>query len=119
MMEIPKEPLSYEQASQWVNLLARERAQLVDKLRLAVETAAQTEASYHEAKAKAMVRLRAEKVGVTEAQERVKGEVVVALENRELANHKVTIFRERLATVDAQRASLHRMIEWSMTVLPD
>lgn len=68
-------------------------------------------------------KLRAEKIGqaegtAVEKKEWLDGETADARHKRDGAEWAVKIVQERLAELDAQRASLHRLIEWSMKFDP-
>src|SRR3954469_15695238 len=107
------EPLQLPEARQNAQNLARARRKSVEELERAAQVRAQSEVEYHEAKAKAMARLRSEGCAITEAQELLKGEVSSALMQREMAVNAVMILQEKLASIDAERATLHRLMEWS------
>lgn len=109
-----REPLEFDEARAAARDVAKARRDVVKQLEEAVGEFAAAEADYHKAKATAMVMLTAGGgVGVTEAQERVKGEVRDELLAREDAKNKVMILQEKLESIDGERASLHRLIEWS------
>jgi hypothetical protein len=110
----PSPPLEFSEARQTGRQIASARREAVDALEKAVLARAEAEAEYHHQRALAMVEMKKDQVAVTEAQERVKGEVADHLLAREKAANDVLILQEKLASIDGERATFHRLMEWSM-----
>lgn len=110
------EPYDYAQAKRAVMAATRERREAERQLRVAIDEKARAEGEYRRRKAEAIVRLKREH-GATVAADLAKGDPVVveALERRERAVETVAAWRERLRLCSEDRASLHRLIEWSQT----
>lgn len=112
--------LSYQEARTAGVKLSRARRQTEDSLREAINTAAQKNAVYRQAKAEAIVTAKAEHPA-TVAVEIAQGSKTVrdADIERRVADGMVDVFKERLRLHDQDRATLHRLMEWSMKVAPD
>jgi len=114
----PTEPYDYADAKAAGHKIAQARRIAVRELEEATLAAAEAEWKYHAVKTEKIAELRANEVGITEIQERIKGEndVNALLYEREKAKYLVLIAQEKLHSIDGERATFHRLVEWSMQV---
>lgn len=110
------EPYDFAQAKRAVMAATRERREAERAYRDAVQTKAASEAIYRRELAKAVLLAKAEH-GATVAEVTAKGEpaVVEAREAMIAAEGMERAAQERLRLCSEDRASLHRLIEWSQT----
>jgi hypothetical protein len=115
------EPYDYADYKRATLAATREKRQVLAELEKAIEEKAEAEGEYRRLKAKAMRDAR-EKYGATMAADMAKGEdplVVEALKRRERAVDMVKVLQERARLCSEDRASLHRLGEWSREADPD
>lgn len=91
------------------------RREAVDAYEKQAGVSAQAEATYQRIKATTFVAIR-EGATATEAENTVKGQtnVRVAQIERDTEAEKLKVCMERIKGIDAERASLHKMADWSM-----
>ena len=97
--------------------LAKKRLELEQQYEADMTEAAESEAAYQAAKAKAFIALKnTDGVTATEASERVRGEpeVQLAQVRRDEGEERLRLRRLQIDGLDSQRATLHRVAEWSM-----
>lgn len=114
------EPYDYAQAKRAVMAATRERRDAERELRDAVERKGRAEAEYRKALAQGILRAKGEH-GATVAEAVAKGTDKVADAKAEatIADGLVRAALERLRLCSEDRASLHRLIEWSRQADPD
>jgi hypothetical protein len=114
------QPLDYADARRRVHQLSQARRDTERKLGEAIKDAAEKEGVYRSTLATEIVKAKTEH-GATVGVEVAKGSksVVDARIDRDIASGVVDGYKERLRLHDQDRASLHRLIEWSMRVNPD
>ncbi len=118
-MNANPEPISLEAFQSTAHALDKERQDALADWRTKAEAAAQAESEYQKRKSSWIVRVKAEeKIGVTEAAERVKGDewVSEAMIERDTAVELVKIAREKVSGIDGKRASLHELARWSQVL---
>lgn len=108
-----RDPLSLGDARDSMQLLSRQRRSAEQELRDQIERAAQAEADYRRALAAEFV-----KVDGTAAEREAKARANVAdlSYKRDLQHGLVKACQERLQGLDGERASLHRLVEYSIVV---
>lgn len=111
------EPYDYAEAKRAVMSATRERREAERQLRDAIVEKANAEGDYRATLARLIPSAKAEH-GATNAEAVAKGqpEAVAALKRRDLAVETVNVWKERLRLCSEDRASLHRLIEWSQNV---
>lgn len=109
------EPYDFAQAKRAVMNATRERRTAERELREAVNTKAKAQSHYRKVKATAILKAKAEH-GATVADTVASGQpdVAQAYEERIAAEGLERAAQERLRLCSEDRASLHRLIEWSM-----
>ena len=112
-----EQPLDYEDARSAAHTFATQRQEARQVLESAYAELAQAEHDYR--KARASARGRAEGDTGKERDEWVDSETAGERLERDRAKFKVEIAKERLAEIDATRASFHRLVEWSARVDPN
>lgn len=110
------EPLSMDDAREATTKVARQRAEAREQFEQAITDAAEAERQYRKALAVAFVTATGDTAAQKEANAR-KGAADDAY-NRDLKAGLVKVAQERLNEIDAVRASLHRLIEWSRAIDP-
>jgi hypothetical protein len=118
MTEAPLElgpPLDYQDFRSGAQDIAKRRREAVDAYEAQAEVAAQAESTYQRIKATQFVTIR-EGSTATEAENTVKGKtnVRVAQIERDVESEKLKVCMERIKGIDAERASLHKLADWSM-----
>lgn len=110
-----REPYTYEQAKRAVLQATRERRDAERELRAAVTEKGDAEADYRRKLASHLLIAKSEH-GATVAEAAAKGveEVAEAKRRAVVAEGLVRAALERLRLCSEDRASLHRLIEWSM-----
>lgn len=113
-------PITYPEFRQGARDLAERRHKAVEELIEQINLAAIAEGNYQRTKAGAFVRLKKD-CTATEAEARVKGEddVAEAGQDRDIQRDLVKAGYARLDTIDAERATLHRLAEWSQRIDPN
>lgn len=110
-----KPPLDYSDFREAGHTLAEARKRQVQAIINQVKIAARAEGAYQAKKTAAFVRIRGNTTA-TEAENTVKGqeEVREAMEKRDIERELIRVGYEELRSIDAERATLHRLAEWSM-----
>jgi hypothetical protein len=114
------EPYDYADYKRATLAATREKRQVIAALEKAIDEKAQAEGEYRRLKAQAMRDAR-EAHGATMAADMAKGDpaVVEAVIRRERAIDMVKVLQERARLCSEDRASLHRLGEWSREADPD
>lgn len=112
-----RQPLDYDDAREALKECASARRQAREWKQRAMHEAAVTEHNYRKARAEAWACCSSDKIA-KEKEDWVNAETVEARQARDLALSLVKAADERLAEVDADRASVHRLVDWSMKVAP-
>lgn len=110
------QPLDFEDARDATRRFAEQRQEARQMLESAYAEQAQAEFDYR--KARREQRLSATDTSEKERTEFVEAQTAEHRKARDLAQYKVKIIIERLEEIDASRASLHRLIEWSAAIDP-
>lgn len=105
-------PLTYDDARTAARTLAKRRHEAGDNLVEAIKDAAEKKRLHRIARALAYVKTTDGTADLRKT--RVEELASQAEYDRELAEGMVRACSERLAEVDGERASLHKLIEWSM-----
>lgn len=109
------DPIDYEDGRAALKEINLRRSTARDDLEEATEKLIDAERDYRKGRAEKIV--KAEGTAL-EKKEWLDGETADLRHRRDGAEWAVKIIQERLAELDAQRASLHRLIEWSMKFDP-
>jgi hypothetical protein len=112
-----RDALDVDDARTAARTLAEQRKEARRFLEQRIERAADAKREYRKALAQAFVTAD----GSTAAQREANAKEVAAdMEyQRDLAEGMVKVAHEKLAEIDGERASLHRLLEWSMRVDPN
>lgn len=112
----PMPPMDLDDFRRGAHRLAEARRASVREYEAQIDTAANAESEYQRRKMTKIARLKAEGRSATEAIETAKGDdwVCEAQVNRDIAVDMKKAKLEAIAGIDAERASLHRVAEWSM-----
>jgi hypothetical protein len=111
-----EQPLDFEDARDAARKFAEQRQEARQMLESAYAEQAQAEFDYR--KARREQRMKATDDTGKERDEFVDAATAEHRKARDLALYKVKIINERLEEIDASRASLHRLIEWSAAIDP-
>jgi hypothetical protein len=111
------QPLDYDDARAALRECATARRQAREWKQQAMHEAAVAEHNYRKARAEAWARCSSDKIA-KEKEDWVNAETVTARQTRDLAVSLVKAADERLAEIDADRSSVHRLVDWSMKVAP-
>jgi hypothetical protein len=100
--------------------IAKARRDAVDAIVTQIDLAAEAEGVYQKAKVTAWATLKKANKTATEAAAVLKGQpdVVTAQKDRDIQRDLIKVGYARLDTLDAERATLHRIAEWSMKINP-
>jgi hypothetical protein len=107
--------LDYEDGRLAARRLNERRADALKDLERATETLVDAEREYREDRSRRIVEATGTSI---EKKEFVDGKTAVSRAKRDGAEWAVKLVQEKLAELDGQRASLHRLIEWSMRLDP-
>jgi hypothetical protein len=110
------QPLDQDDARQALRMVAEQRHQARDWYQRAIEQRADMERVYRKARAAAWARHT--DGTAKEREDQVNDVTADARYERDVADGIVRAALERLAEVDGERASLHRLIDWSMRLDP-
>jgi predicted NAD/FAD-binding protein len=108
--------LDYESGRTAGSELNRRRVEARRALEDAIKTRIEAETVYR--KARATKRLEADASDAPGRKEQIDAWTADEWEAREKAQMAVDIWKERLEEIDGQRATLHRLLEWSMRLDP-
>lgn len=111
-----RDPLDYEEARAAYKESGRQRRDARVELERRIADLAEKERLYRVARAQAYVTVDAPAAGERDA--KVDEKASGARRDRDIAKGMVDAAKERLAEIDADRASLHRLVEWSMRLDP-
>lgn len=106
-------PLTYGQAIGQLQDITRQARAAEDDYRVAVELAADAENVYRHEFAVAFRRLRGEGHAVAESETLARAECAVVRRDRDVAAGGVRLALERIENRRGERASWHRIVEWS------
>lgn len=109
-------PLDYAQAQEGGRKIAQARRARTDDLREAIIKAAESEIAYQKALSRRMIELRDAGVAATVCKDQAKGEDAIADLGRARAIDAgmVLVQQSRIQEVEGERATFHRLVEWSM-----
>lgn len=110
------EPLDMDDARRASRSLAQQRQLIREEFEKAIRHAADKKRDYRKAKALAYVSANGSDAAARKAD--VEARVADAEFEMELAEGMVKVQAERLEEIDGRRASLHRLMEWSMKLDP-
>lgn len=110
------QPLDADDARQALRMCAENRHQAREWLQRATQDLAEKEKEYRGARARAWTLHTAGPA--KQREDEVNDTTAPARYERDVANGIVRAALERIAEVDAERASLHRLIDWSMRLDP-
>lgn len=108
--------VSYQQAQEGLHDIARRRRAARDELEKAHVALADTEAAYRRARAVAYANVEGPNATARDAF--VDATTAGERRARDIAKGRIDIARAALDEIDGERASLHRLIEWSMRLDP-
>lgn len=107
------EPMSYRESESRMQSMAR-RIRIAEKaLAKANEDAATSEALYRKALGEKFKQLRAEGTAVEAAMTQARGELWQLSRERDIAAGRVRLRLEQLDNRRGERASLHKLVDWS------
>jgi hypothetical protein len=112
------EPYEFEQALEiddarrGLHLLAEQRRQARDWLQRAIKSKAEKEKEYRRERARCWARNT--EGTAKEREDKVNDETAQFRYERDIAEGIVLAAKERLEEIDAERASMHRLVDWSM-----
>lgn len=109
-------PLDYESFRDGARDLAGRRRDARQQLERAVRDHAEAECEYRKARAQAYVVVDGATVAEREVQ--VDERTAELRMRRDISKGMIDVAREHLAEIDAERASLHRLADWSAKVDP-
>lgn len=112
-----RQPLDMDDARDALRECANARRQAREWKQKAMHEAAVAEHNYRKARAQAWARSPSGMIA-KEREDWVNDETAEARQKRDLGLYLVKAADERLAEVDADRASVHRLVDWSMKVAP-
>jgi hypoxanthine phosphoribosyltransferase len=110
------QPLDFDDARTALRAVAEHRRQAREWKQRSMAEEAEKERTYRKLRAEAW--LKAPESTAKEREDWVNSETRDARYERDIASRLVKAADERLSEVDAERASLHRLIDWSMKVAP-
>lgn len=110
--------LDYESARTASSTLNARRVEARAELQKATDKRIELETAYRKARAQAWAEGRVEGKNAEQRKDSLNGAVVDQWAERERAEAVVEMWKERLEEIDGQRASLHRLIEWSAKLDP-
>lgn len=113
-----RDPLSMDEAREAMIAAGRNLRNAEERHRHALERAADAEAAYRAGVAQAYTTLRADGKGAGEADTLAKGQCAPLSRERDIAQGLVRACLEELENRRGDRASLHRLVEWSAKVNP-
>lgn len=108
--------VSYQQAQDGLHTIARRRREARAELEAAHHALAQAEGEYRVARAEAFDTVDAPTAAHREA--KVDAAVAPYRAARDIAKGRIDTAREAINEIDGERASLHRLIEWSLRLDP-
>lgn len=111
------QPLDMEDARDALRECATARRQAREWKQNGMQAAAEAEHNYRKSRAQAWARCPSSMIA-KEKEDWVNAETVEAREQRDIAVSLVKAADERLAEVDADRASVHRLVDWSLKIAP-
>ena len=109
-------PLEIDDARRAGHRMSQLRQQAEKDYTAALIDKAETEATYRKALSEAFVRLRDAGVAGGAAEIQAKGDVVQSSKERDIAEGMAKAAEQRLKSLAEDRATLHRLVEWSMRV---
>jgi hypothetical protein len=109
-------PLDYDDAQRRLHTVAQQIRDAEQRHRDAIEKAADAESAYRKGLAQSFVRHRADGKGAGEAELLAKGDVADLTRARDINSGMVRACLEELEDRRGDRASLHRLVEWSAKV---
>lgn len=110
------QPLDADDARQALRMVAEQRRQARDWYMRALEARADKERTYRHGRANAWTTTT--EGTAKEREDAVNDKTADARYERDVADGVVRAALERLEEVDAERASLHRLVDWSMRLDP-
>ena len=110
------EPIDYEDARQALKALAQQRKTYRQELEEATSRLVDSEREYRRGRATA--RVKCEATTAADRKEEIDGATADLRHVRDGAEWGVKIVQEKLEEIDAQRASVHRLVDWSMKLDP-
>lgn len=108
--------VSYQQAQEGLHDIAQRRRAARTELAAAHQALADTEAAYRRARAQAYGSVQGPTAQAREAI--VDAQTSGERRARDIAKGRIDVARAALDEIDGERASLHRLIEWSMRLDP-
>lgn len=110
------EPLDYEDARAAMKALAQSRKVAREGFEEATQKLVDAEREYR--KGRSLARVECEATTAADRKEEIDGKTADLRHERDGAEWAVKIAQEKLEEIDAQRASVHRLVEWSMKLDP-
>lgn len=110
------EPLDYEDGREAMKALAEQRKAARRGFEKATQALVDAELEYR--KGRSLARVSCESTTAADRKEEIDGATADLRHTRDGAEWGVKIAQEKLEEVDAQRASVHRLVEWSMKLDP-
>lgn len=110
------EPIDFEDAREALKALASKRKAYRKELEKATSRLVEAERDYR--KGRATARVQCESTTAADRKEEIDGNTADLRHARDGAEWGVKIVQEKLEEIDAQRASVHRLVDWSMKLDP-
>jgi hypothetical protein len=108
--------VSYQQAQDGLHDIAKRRRAARAELEAAHQALADSEAAYRKARAEAYATVEGKTAPEREA--KVDAQTAWQRRARDISRGRIDVARAALDEVDGERASLHKLIEWSMRLDP-
>lgn len=110
------EPLDFEDAREAMKALAEQRKKTRGEFEQATGRLVDAEREYR--KGRALARVKCEGSTAADRKDEIDAATADLRHVRDGAEWAVKICQEKLQEIDAQRASVHRLVEWSMRLDP-
>ena len=109
-------PLDYAQAQAGGRKIAEARRARTDDLKQAIVSATDSDIAYQKALSRRMIELRDAGVAATVCKDQARGEDAIAelARTRAIGQGMVMVQQSRIQEVEGERATFHRLVEWSM-----